>query len=82
MNNYEKLLYKSKRQKRQLSILGHKINLYKKQLEAYENMRKEANNFVMQPNIEIREYRSCDMDYEIVNCNLLNILNKVGGNDE
>lgn len=30
----------------------------------------------MQPNIEIREYRSCDMDYEIVNINLLNILNK------
>ena len=45
MNNYEKLLYKSKRQKRQLSILGHKINLYKKQLEAYENMRKELKEY-------------------------------------
>ena len=58
------------------------INELKEQLEAYENMRKEAIDFVMQPNIEIREYRSCDMDYEIVNCDLLDILNKVGGSDE
>ena len=78
MNNYEKLLYKSKRQKRQLSILGHKINLYKKQLQAYENMRKE----VLKKINNLNEETSISMDAYRLKESLLNILNKVGGNDE
>ena len=52
-----------------------------KQLQQENKKYKEAfgkaKEIIMQPNIEIREYRSCDMDYVCINEQLLEILNEV-----
>ena len=48
-------------------------NLCKKQKEVIDKAKK----IIMQPNIEIREYHSCDMDYVYVNEQLLDILKEV-----
>ena len=45
----------------------------KKYKEAFDKVKK----IILQPNIEIREYRSCDMDYVYINEQLLEILNEV-----
>lgn len=37
---------------------------------------EEIRECIMQPNIEIREYYSCDMDYSYVNEKLLQIIDK------
>lgn len=42
-----------------------------------EEVIDEAKEIIMQPNIEIREYHSCDMDYVYVNEQLLEILKVV-----
>ena len=46
----------------------------RKQLEAYENMRKEAIEFIKDMQFQYDDFK--DLDF------LLNILNKVGGSDE
>lgn len=51
----------------------------KKQLKAYENMRKELINFIEEH--KIKDYYGMEFINTDVN-NLLNILNKVGGSDE
>jgi hypothetical protein len=54
------------------------LNL-KKQLEAYENMRKELINIIEYTNfIEVETLEKFKSYFD----NLMNILNKVGGNDE
>ena len=52
-----------------------KIDNLLKQLEAYENMRKEVNIFIE------KKQKLGALNYVDIN-ELLNILNKVGGNDE
>lgn len=59
-----------------------------KQLEAYENMRKEANNYI-EKHIKyetddcINGMQFCSYHlYDFSKEDLLNILNKVGGSDE
>lgn len=52
------------------------IELMAKQNKAYKNMRKEAINFVRD-----KARNNCWIDQYEAN-DLLNILNKVGGNDE
>ena len=42
-----------------------------------EEVIDKAKEIIMQPNIEIREYHSCDMDYVYVNEQLLEILKEV-----
>lgn len=42
-----------------------------------EEVIDKAKEIIMQPNIEIREYHSCDMDYVYVNEQLLEILKVV-----
>ena len=43
----------------------------------YKEVIDKAKEIIMQPNIEIREYRSCDMDYVYINEQLLEVLNEV-----
>ena len=43
----------------------------------YKEVIDKAKKIIMQPNIEIREYHSCDMDYVYVNEQLLEILKGV-----
>ena len=49
------------------------VNCIKKQKEVIDKVKK----IILQPNIEIREYRSCDMDYVYINEQLLEILEEV-----
>ena len=51
------------------------VGCIKKQKEVIDKVKK----IILQPNIEIREYRSCDMDYVYINEQLLEILNEVSG---
>lgn len=48
----------------------HRVNDLKEVID-------KAKEIIMQPNIEIREYHSCDMDYVYVNEQLLDILKEV-----
>ena len=45
--------------------------------QKYKEVFDKVNKIIMQPNIEIREYHSCDMDYIYVNEQLLDILKEV-----
>ena len=47
-----------------------------KENKKYKEAFGKAKEIIMQPNIEIREYRSCDMDYVCINEQLLEILNE------
>ena len=47
-----------------------------KENQKYKEAFGKAKEIIMQPNIEIREYRSCDMDYVCINEQLLEILNE------
>ena len=55
--------------------------LYQEYLEEenqkYKEVFDKVKKIIMQPNIEIREYHSCDMDYVYVNEQLLDILKEV-----
>jgi hypothetical protein len=52
----------------------------RKKLEAYENMRKEAIELIENVDVSITEYLH-GFGYENRKKDLLNILNKVGGNE-
>lgn len=43
----------------------------------YKEVIDKAKEYILQPNIEIIEYHSCDMDYVYVNEQLLDILKEV-----
>lgn len=45
--------------------------------QKYKEVFDKVKKIIMQPNIEIREYHSCDMDYVYVNEQLLDILKEV-----
>ena len=45
--------------------------------QKYKEVIDKVKKIIFQPNIEIREYRSCDMDYVYINEQLLEILNEV-----
>ena len=57
----------------------HYSKTYKLQQEnkKYKEVIDKVKKIIMQPNIEIREYHSCDMDYVYVNEQLLDILKEV-----
>ena len=48
-----------------------------KENQKYKEVFDKVKKIIMQPNIEIREYHSCDMDYVYVNEQLLDILKEV-----
>lgn len=48
MNDYEKLLYKSNKQKRQLGILIKKITYYKQELQRKDNNWNELKEWVFE----------------------------------
>lgn len=50
---------------------------FKNDCKKYKEIIDKAKEIIMQPNIEIREYHSCDMDYVYVNEQLLDILKEV-----
>ena len=62
-----------KEQHKEKEIQYALIEVNKKYKEAFDKVKK----IILQPNIEIREYRSCDMDYVCINEQLLEILNEV-----
>ena len=57
--------------------LQEKNSRYERINQQYKEAFSKAKEIIMQPNIEIREYRSCDMDYVYINEQLLDILNEV-----
>ena len=73
-NNPEEFFDNDKLQKKYNEKLKENVKL-KKQLEAYENMRKELINFIEEH--KIKDYYGMEFINTDVN-NLLNILNKVG----
>ena len=50
---------------------------YERINQKYKEVIDKVKKIIFQPNIEIREYRSCDMDYVYINEQLLEILNEV-----
>ena len=78
MNEYEKNVYKNifEYPTKKIVELELENENQRKQLEAYKNVIKEAINFVRD-----KARNNCWIDQYEAN-DLLNILNKVGGNDE
>ena len=66
----EILLYYHFKQNEEIEQLQQENQKYK---DAFDKVKK----IILQPNIEIREYRSCDMDYVYINEQLLDILKEV-----
>ena len=61
-----------------LKIDKEKIDYYADRCETLEKILDEIREYIMQQNVEVREYYSCDMDYAVTHEKLLQILDKAG----
>ena len=59
------------------NYISNKYQELQQENQKYKKVFDKVKKIIMQPNIEIREYHSCDMDYVYVNEQLLDILKEV-----
>lgn len=79
----EELLEENEKLKAELQLYQGALKREHEAIHRVNDLEKvidKAKEIIMQPNIEIREYHSCDMDYVYVNEQLLEILK--GGSNE